>query len=233
MNRFEFQRIGRKELAITGEITIYKTSYEWLTDSKGNSHYVMVDETPKHLVFNVDDLTETLKIDELNFIGEPFSDWILHYPKLEWGWICENLYTSSDSKSKSLRVHSLRFIAEIMTEWNQYGVTLNWHISSRTYLEDYVESNGKYLEFPIYQYCPNHYAVGLEIDVERFFAYMWNNESLKKWLREKESIKSPKMAKIYDYQTAEEAAIQLLNIKAKQIKNYGRKRNFYTSLARC
>lgn len=125
MNRFEFQRIGRKELAITGEITIYKSSYEWLTDSKGNSHYVMVNETPEYLVFNVDDLTETLKIDELNFIGEPFSDWIVHYPKLEWGWICENLYKSSDSKSENLRVHSLRFIAEIMTEWNQYGVTLS------------------------------------------------------------------------------------------------------------
>lgn len=222
MDRFEFQRIGRKEIAITGEITIYKPSYEWLTDSKGNSHYVMVDEKEECLNFNVDDLTETLKIDELNFIGEPFRDWIVHYPKLKEEWIAENIYTSS-TYSKNLIVHCLRFIADIMTEWCQYGVMLTWPVSSETRLEHYIENNGKYLEFPIYNYHREHYAVGLKIDVERFFAYMWDNESLKKWLRGKEECSiNPKTAKIYDYQTAEEAAIQLLNIKAKQIKKYGR-----------
>lgn len=37
INRFKFQRIGRKEVAIIGEITVYKPSYELLTDSKGNT----------------------------------------------------------------------------------------------------------------------------------------------------------------------------------------------------
>ena len=70
-----------------------------LTDSKGNSHFVMVDEKPEHLISNIDNLMETLKIDELNFIGEPFSDWIVHYPKLKMEWIAENIYPR-DCESK-------------------------------------------------------------------------------------------------------------------------------------
>ena len=202
---FKFQQIGRKEIAIIGDILVCHPVYEWLTDSKGNKHYVRIEETEERLYFDVDDLTESEVYDDLNFIGEPFSDWIVRYPDIEVRWIAERIH--SRTNSVYLHRHVYDYISSLATEWKDKGISLDLS-SNRSHLirREFTDDDNCLLFFGLPE-C----GLKLRVDLFLFIENLWSNLSLRKYM-----IKNcvyPEISDILTCSTQHNALTRLFSLK--------------------